>query len=117
MPILELAECKTDDNGNIVYEKYFNGDECWYGAANRNLVYFKSHLGTERWYNANGNLTYEKVPNGYGEWYESWYDNKGNLVRRRYMIDETKWSPWENYDTYTHRPPTEIGVEYGIVVE
>ena len=49
--------------------------------------------------------------------YEEYYDDKGNLVRRRYMIDKTKWSPWENYDTHTHRSPIEIGVEYGIVVE
>jgi hypothetical protein len=29
--------------------------------------------------------------------YEEHYDDKGNLVRRRDMIDETKWSPWTYY--------------------
>jgi hypothetical protein len=44
-------------------------------------------------YHDNGSISCIRV---YGK-YEEYYDDKGNLVRRRDMIDETKWSPWENY--------------------
>ncbi len=42
---------KYDNRGNIIYHKFSNGLEFWYGYdENNNHIYFKSSNGYEYWY-------------------------------------------------------------------
>jgi hypothetical protein len=52
--MLDLVECKTDANRNIVYEKYYGGDEHWFDAKS-NCTHTKYANGEEIWFDGNGN--------------------------------------------------------------
>lgn len=104
----DVTTYKYDANGNLINEKYSNGDkswESWYEYdANGNKIHSKwtndAGNNIETWYeyDENGNLVHEKYSDGYEYWYnedgqitgtsDGWnteyfktYDTNGNLIK------------------------------------
>ena len=91
----DVTTYKYDTNGNLINEKYSNGDKSWeswykYDEKGNKKIHKKTSHGAEYWYEyeAKGNLIDKKFTSASGdneeEWYEYEYNENDKIVKKTY---------------------------------